>query len=129
MSDSKIRGGQPGNLNARTHGFYSLQRPLIATSVPDPLLDFNTELAQLHDNCSYLIGLLKETTDPEAIHSLQRAINLCTLSICRLTRLHLINNPSETLHQQAVARMTSLMRQDLALPETDESPLAPPREK
>ena len=116
MTEStRKRGGQPGNKNARVHGFYStLIRPedagnlMLIASVD---VSSEIELIRLH-----LRHLMESTDQPTTLvehMNLLRVISLATHSLARLVRVQNFNHSNSELIEE-VHRVADIVRKEMA---------------
>ncbi len=75
----KKRGGQPGNQNARTHGFFSRIRP----AVPESEYRKAADIGSINDEIALLRVKLKQAIekDPENVAVVVRAVNALSRAI------------------------------------------------
>jgi hypothetical protein len=108
---TRKRGGQPGNQNARVHGFYSsLIRPEDASDlmfIASVDLSSEIELIRLH-----LRQLMESAGQPTTLAehmNLLRVISLATHSLARLVRIQNFNQ-SDTELIEEVHRVADIAR-------------------
>ena len=114
IQSTRKRGGQPGNKNARVHGFYStLIRPedtgnlMFIASVD---LSSEIELIRLH-----LRQLMESAGQPTTLAEhmdLLRVISLATHSLARLVRIQNFNHSDSELIEE-VHRVADIVRTEL----------------
>jgi hypothetical protein len=123
------RGGQPGNQNARKHGFYS--RSLTPTDIQD--LADTADPSHLDDEISVMRVLLRDllTRTPEAQNLLQtcelvRAAALLASSITRLVKTQQVINtlPGNAIADRFFAALSEISSE--VLTELENAPTPPP---
>jgi hypothetical protein len=93
-ASKRRRGAQPGNQNARKHGFYSAQYPASAQSDGNPLsLDLQADIDFIHQSMQLVIALGEPKTYGEAVDYL-RALSLVATALTRLVRTNRYINPA-----------------------------------
>jgi hypothetical protein len=93
-SSNRRRGGQPGNQNARKHGFYASHYPVSTQSEENPpTIDLQAEIDLIRASIQRVISLGEPHTYHEAIDYL-RALSLAVTALSRLVRTHYFVHPA-----------------------------------
>src|SRR4030043_1867216 len=125
-STKRSRGGQPGNLNALKHGFYT--RRFTHTDLAGvESTDFNSlmeEIAIIRLYARRLIELDNQSTDISQVTNILRILCLASLPITRLVKtsqfLQVNGNTSASDLHKALEEITNLLNLDKPDPPSDD---------
>ena len=117
MKSHRRRGAQPGNQNARKHGFHSSLFKAHELKLLDdlPAADLTAEIELLRvTSARYLRSLqqVKGTDDYEANLTALRAVNLCAQSIAMLLRAQAYVGAHQAQLEKDLAELDARLRPD-----------------
>jgi hypothetical protein len=122
ITPKRHRGGQPGNINALKHGFYT-RRFAQADLAGVESIDFNgllDEIAIIRLYARRLIELDNQSDDISQVADILRILCLASLTITRLVKtsrfLQADNNSSSTDLHRALEHLTTVLKLDQSTP-------------